>query len=134
MIENIESKPERSDLWKRKGAILIVDDEYLICQICKSYLDSKGFEMHTASSAGSGLEILNRIRVDLVITNIRMPGMDGFELTRLIKSQYNSDVIIMTGYHSFKYEEAIRIGASDLLHKPVTLEDLLKSINKILNK
>jgi len=40
----------------------------------------------------------------------------------------------MTGYHSFKYEEALRIGASDLLHKPAKLEDLLDSINRVLNK
>jgi YesN/AraC family two-component response regulator len=117
-----------------KGTILIVDDELAICLVLKEVLNSKGFEAHTASLADEAIEILNEIKVDIVITNIRMPGMDGIELTRLIKGKYDSDVIIMTGYHSFKYEEAIRIGASDLLHKPAKLEDLLKSINKILAK
>jgi len=134
MIESTEFKTIRPDLWKGKGTILIVDDEVPICRVLKELLNSKGFDTHSASSAAAGLEILNKIKVDIVITNIWMPGMNGIELTRLIKGKYNSDVIIMTGYHSFKYEEAIRIGASDLLHKPVTLEDLLKSINKILNK
>jgi DNA-binding NtrC family response regulator len=63
-----------------------------------------------------------------------MPGMDGLEFTSLIKATYDSDVIIMTGYHSYSCEEALRIGASDLLHKPVKLEDLLNSINRVLNK
>lgn len=117
-----------------KGIILIVDDELSIRRVLKEVLNSKGFKTHSASCAEAGLEILNEIKVDIVITNIWMPGMDGIELTRLIKGRYDSDVIIMTGYHSFKYEEAIRIGASDLLHKPAKLEDLLVSINRILDK
>jgi DNA-binding NtrC family response regulator len=97
MIEDIEIKTEKSDLNIERSIILIVDDDYSIRSVCKAYLESMGFETHTASSAGAGLKILNRIRVDLVITNIRMPGMDGLELTRLIKGRYDSDVIIMTG-------------------------------------
>jgi DNA-binding NtrC family response regulator len=116
-----------------KGTILIVDDELAICLVLKEVLNSKGFEAHTASLADEAIEILNEIKVDIVITNIRMPGMDGIELTRLIKGKYDSDVIIMTGYH-IRYEEAIRLGASDLLHKPAKLEDLLASINRILEK
>ena len=134
MIENIEISTERSHLWKRKATLMIVDDDHSIRRICKAYLESKGFEVHLASSAAEGLEILDRIRVDLVITNIRMPGIDGLELTRLIKDKYDSDVIIMTGYHSYNLEEAIRIGADGLLHKPATLEELLSSINSILIK
>jgi CheY-like chemotaxis protein len=61
-----------------------------------------------------------------------MPGMDGLELTRLIKRRYTSDVIIMTGYHCYTIEEAGRIGADDLFHKPVKLEDLLSSVARIL--
>jgi len=134
MIENAEIRTERSDSWKRKATLMIVDDEHLIRRICKAYLEAKGFEVHAASSAGEGLEILNRVGVDLVITNIRMPGMDGIALTRLIKDRYDSNVIIMTGYHSYTFEDAVRIGADGLLHKPATLEELLGSINSILIK
>ena len=116
-----------------KGTILIVDDEPSICRVLKEILNSKGFKTHSASCAKVGLEILNEIKVDIVITNIWMPGMDGIELTRLIKGRYDSDVIIMTG-SNIRYEEAIRLGASDLLHKPVKLEDLLDSINRVLDK
>jgi DNA-binding NtrC family response regulator len=120
----------RSDLSKEKGIILIVDDERSIRRVLQEFLNLKGLETHAASSAEAGPEILNQLRVDLVITNIRMPGMNGLEFTRLIKDRYNSDVIIMTGYHSYTFNESIRIGAGDLLHKPVKLKDLLNSINK----
>lgn len=134
MAEGKKIKIEKSNSRKGEGTILIVDDEISIRRVLQEFLNLKGFDTHGASSAGTGLEILNKIRVDLVITNICMPGMDGLEFTRLIKATYDSDVIIMTGYHSYSCEEALRIDASDLLHKPVKLEDLLNSINRVLNK
>jgi DNA-binding NtrC family response regulator len=130
MAEGLEIKTEKSNLQKGKSAILIVDDELSICRVLKEFLNSKGFQTRVAPFAAPALEILDTTRIDLVITNIRMPGMDGLEFTGLIKARYDSDVIIMTGYHSYTYEEAIRTGASDLLHKPFKLEDLLNSINK----
>ena len=133
MTKGKNTRAEKPEPEKRKATILVVDDELSIRRVLKEVLNSKGFETHSASCAEAGLEILNEIKVDIVITNIWMPGMDGIELTRLIKGRYDSDVIIMTGYH-IRYEEAIRLGASDLLHKPAKLEDLLVSINKILDK
>ena len=134
MAEDKEIKTEKSNLKKGEGTILIVDDDLSIRRVLKEFLNSKGFETHTAPLAEEAIEILNETNFDLVITNIRMPGMNGLELTRLIKSRYGSDVIIMTGYHSYTFEEAVRIGACDLLHKPAKLEDLLDSINRVLNK
>jgi DNA-binding NtrC family response regulator len=134
MNEGIELKPEKSDQKEEKGSILIVDDDQSIRQICKAYLESKGFEAHAASLAEEAIKILNETNFDLVITNLRMPGMNGMELTKLIKDRYDSDVIIVTGYHSYTFEEAILVGASDLLHKPAKLEDLLVSINRMLDK
>jgi DNA-binding NtrC family response regulator len=132
MAEDKEIKTEKSNSMKGEGTILIVDDDMSIRRVLKEFLNSKGFKAHTSPLAGEAIEILNETNFDLVITNIRMPGMDGLELTKLVKDRYDSDVIIMTGYHSFKYEDAIRIGASDLLHKPAELQDLLESINRIL--
>ena len=132
MAEGLDIKTEKSDLRKGKPTILIVDDELSICRVLQEFLNTKGFETHVAPFVAPALEILDKTKIDLVITNIWMPGMDGLEFTRLIKNRYDSDVIIMTGYHSYTFEEAIRIGASDLLHKPVKLEDLLNSIKKIL--
>lgn len=127
----IAEKPEST---KRKATLLIVDDDHAIRRVLKEFLNSKGFVAIAASLAEEAIEILNEIEVDLVITNINMPGMDGLELTRLIKRRYASDVIIMTGYHSYTIEDAGRIGADDLLHKPAELVDLLDSVNRILDR
>lgn len=134
MIENKTAGTKKQEPERAKGTILIVDDEPSICLILKEFLSLNGFVAHTASLAEEAIEILNAIEVDLVITNIRMPGMDGLELTRLIKRRYASDVIIMTGYHSYTIEDARLIGADDLLHKPAELVDLLDSVNRILDR
>ena len=132
MTEDKIAGTEKPEPEKAKGTILIVDDEPSICLILKEFLSLNGFVAHTASMADEALQILDNIDVKLVITNIRMPGMDGLELTRLIKRRYTSDVIIMTGYHCYTIEEAARIGADDLFHKPVKLENLLSSVARIL--
>ena len=112
--EKLETQPlskkiEESNLKKGKDTILIVDDDYSIRRVLREFLNSKGFVVHAVSMAEEALEILNEIEVDLVITNIRMPGMDGLELTRLIKDRYSSRVIIMTGYREARtQEEALR--------------------------
>jgi len=95
MAEDKEIKTEKSNLKKGEGTILIVDDDLSIRRVLKEFLNSKGFEAHTAPLAGDAIEISNETNFDLVITNIRMPGMDGLELTRLIKSRY--DWVFQTG-------------------------------------
>jgi YesN/AraC family two-component response regulator len=83
--------------------------------------------------AEEALEILNGIEVDLVITNINMPGMNGLELTQLIKNRYDLNVVILTGYRkTCTREDALRVGADALFYKPAKLKDLLESINRIL--
>jgi DNA-binding NtrC family response regulator len=134
MAKAREVKNEKSNPKKGKGVILIVDDERSIRRVLREFLNSKGFVACAVSSAEEALKILNETGVDLVITNIRMPGMGGLELTRLIKNKYDSEVIIMTGYHSYTFEEAVRVGACDLLHKPAKLDDLLDSISCVLSK
>jgi two-component system response regulator HydG len=119
---------------KRSAAILVVDDDLPICRVLKEFLTSKGFVTRTVHLAEEALWALNEIEFDLVITNIRMPGIDGILLTRLVRRWYASDVIIMTGYHEFTIKDAARAGAVDLLHKPVKLTDLLNSVNIILGR
>jgi DNA-binding response OmpR family regulator len=125
--ENIRN--EKSDSSQEEKTILIVDDEPAICRVLKEFLELKGFETHAVSVAEEALGILNETEVDLVITNINMPGMNGLELTRFIRDNYFSTVIILTGHREVcTREDAQRAGASDLLYKPARLEDLLTSI------
>ena len=128
------NKIEKSNLRTGKGTILIVDDDYSIRRAFREFLNSKGFVAHAVSVAEEALAILKEMEVDLVITDLHMPGMDGLELTRLIKERTSSHVIIMTGYReALTQEDAHRVGADDLVYKPVALLELLIRINRILN-
>jgi DNA-binding response OmpR family regulator len=85
--------------------------------------------------AEEALAILKEIDVDLVVTDLNMPGMDGLELTRLIKEECSLHVIIMTGCReALTQEDAYRVGADDLIYKPVTLMELLVRISRVFNK
>jgi DNA-binding response OmpR family regulator len=135
MAEDKEIKTEKSNSKKGEGTILIVDDEISIREVLREFLNSKGFVAHAVPVAKEALAILNEMDVDLVITNVNMPGMNGLELTRLIKDRYSSHVIILTGYReTCTLEDAHRVGADALLYKPATLIELLININRILKK
>jgi diguanylate cyclase (GGDEF)-like protein len=116
-------------------SILIVDDEVGVRDSMQEFIEMAGFESSIASSAEEALELLNSNSIQVVITDILLPGMGGLELTNLIKKEYNSDVIVMTGYSGdYSYEEAINMGASDFVIKPVRLEELLLRLKRVLKE
>jgi two-component system cell cycle response regulator len=85
---------------------------------------------------GDNTEIANIFHdIDVVITDIMLPGMDGLELTDRIKKNHDIDVIVMTGYSGdYSYEEAISKGASDFVFKPVRFEELLLRLRRVLKE
>jgi DNA-binding NtrC family response regulator len=120
---------------QNKKSILVVDDDLSTCQVYEYFFYSEGFETHIALSAEEAFGILSGTKIDIVITNINMPGMNGFELTKVIKRDTELDVIIVTGYRKgCSNEESSRVGASALFYKPVKLKDLLNSVNRLLRK
>jgi hypothetical protein len=79
--------------------------------------------------------VLSVNTLEVVITDIMLPGMDGLELTDRIKRDHEIDVIVMTGYSTeYSYEEAISKGASDFVFKPVRFEELLLRLKRVLNE
>lgn len=115
--------------------ILIVDDDAAIRDSMNEFVQMTGFESITASSAEEALEMLATNSVDVVITDIMLPGMDGLELTDRIKKSHEIDVIVMTGYSGdYSYEEAISKGASDFVFKPVRFEELLLRLRRVLKE
>ena len=115
--------------------ILVVEDDTAIRGLIHMYLEKSGFESFAANSAEEAIDILEDQIIGIVLTDIQLPGLNGLELTKIIRRNYNSDVIIMTGYSlDYTIEEAMARGASDLIIKPVRLEDLLLRINVVLKK
>jgi len=115
--------------------ILVVDDEESIRKVLDSYIQKFGYTSYTASNANEALEILKDNEITVVITDIIMPGISGFDLTDIIKEKYSSDVIIITGFgDDFSYEEAISKGASDFIIKPIRFEELLLRLKRVLQE
>ena len=117
------------------ASVLIVDDEKAIREAMEEFIQMAGFDVRTAVSAEEAIAVLEETAIDVVITDIMMGGMSGLELTGIIKKNYNSDVIVMTGFCAdYSYEEAINKGANDLIFKPVRFEELLLRLKRVLNE
>ena len=115
--------------------ILIVDDEANIREQISEYINLSGYHSSMAADAEEAISLLKNKQYDVVITDIKMPGMDGLALTDIIKKEYTSDVIIITGYsENYSYEEAIKKGASDFVFKPVRLDELLLRLQRVLKE
>lgn len=115
--------------------ILIVDDEVTLLNTLTEYLEITGYPVKSAISAEEAVDLLEKNRFEVVITDIALPGMDGMALTKIIKKNYDIDVIVMTAYRSdHSYEEAIEAGASDFVIKPFGYEELLLRLKRVLNE
>ena len=116
--------------------ILIVDDETSIRESIAEFLSSEGFETQTASDGNAALDILKNGGVDILISDVRMPGMDGIELIKEVNA-YASDtlVILMTAFASVETAiQALRSGAADYMLKPLDLDELYLRITAILER
>jgi diguanylate cyclase (GGDEF)-like protein len=122
-------------LSKADTRILIVDDDVAVRNTMYEYIKTAGYYSEAVSCAEEALESLGKDNFHVVVTDIMLPAMGGLELTKLIKRDNASDVIVMTGYSDdFSYEEAINIGASDFVIKPVRLEELLLRLRRVLKE
>jgi two-component system cell cycle response regulator len=130
--ENAQPDDRQSML---EAHVLIVDDDVAIRESMNEFVDMSGYRASTAMSAEEALEKLGGGDIDVVITDIMLPGMDGLELTDRIKKNHDIDVIVMTGYSGdYSYEEAISKGASDFVFKPVRFEELLLRLRRVLKE
>ena len=118
-----------------KYTILVVDDEELMRYLVVSYLSKLG---HSCLTAVDGMDALDKIkgnRIDAVITDIKLPNMDGMTLTREISRKYPElPIMIMTAFNE-EYSEGTTIsaGAREFLKKPFTLDEFAVRLNKMIN-
>lgn len=113
--------------------LLIVDDDDKIRSLLKSFLISKNFLVSTAENAYEAKEMIEYIKFDLLIIDIMMPGMNGFDLTREIRNNSNVPVIHLTAMDEKKdVIQGLEIGADDYIAKPFEPEELYLRIKKLL--
>lgn len=117
--------------------VLIVDDEPLILSsFSRALRTNPQYKVWTASNAHKAFGILTKKPIDLVISDIVMPGMNGISMTELILRHWPElKVILVTGYHSINAEDiAKKAGASNYLIKPVSIHMLRKAVEYTLGK
>jgi DNA-binding response OmpR family regulator len=104
--------------------ILAVDDDLSILEVLATYLGNCGHEVITCASGEAGLDALDRTSIDLVLSDIAMAGMNGFEFLRAVRERNSGiGIILMTAYDDFyPISEALRAGADGYITKPFNLK------------
>ena len=119
-----------------KKQILVVDDSPETVEIIQRNLESAGFGVFTASCVSDAVSILASTRIDLVVTDLKMPGPSGLDLVRHVRQNHaDTEVMMITGYATVEGAvEAVKTGAEEYLQKPFTDEELLTAVRKAFEK
>jgi len=114
--------------------ILVVDDEESICQSLRGILSDEGYEVRTAGSSEDALKAIEEDVPDLVLLDIWLPGMDGLEALKIIKTETPQvPVIMMSGHGTIETAvKATKLGAFDFIEKPISLEKVVLLVNHAL--
>lgn len=119
-------------MWK----VVVVEDETLVKRGLILTTDWQKFHCEVIGQASNGIEglqVIKQTNPDIVIADVRMPGMDGLHMVEQMRSNsYDTEVIIITGYNEFEYaHKAIRLDVCDFLMKPIDDEDFENAMNRV---
>ncbi|MBF0317660.1 MAG: response regulator [Nitrospirae bacterium] len=119
-----------------KGSILILDDDSVITMSCKRILGAEGFDIVTANKGEEALNQLGRDQYDLLISDIRLPDINGIGVLKEAKLiNPKTDVVMITGYPTLEDARAcIKLGAFEYVEKPFTPDFMINIANKIFDK
>jgi sigma-B regulation protein RsbU (phosphoserine phosphatase) len=114
----------------RPFKVLVIDDDALMRMTLRAYLEDSGYSVVEAEDGEQGMELFNRERPDIVLTDLRMPKMDGFEvIARLKRDSPGTPIIAITGTgDEDTAAEAVRRGACDALLKPINDLSILEAV------
>ena len=120
---------------KIKYHILVVDDDDRIRELVKEYLNDNGFVVSTGSNSEDAKIKLSYFKFDLIVLDVMMPGQNGFDLTKEIKTNSNMPVILLTAKGEVENRiQGLELGADDYLGKPFEPKELLLRIENIIKK
>lgn len=119
--------------------ILLIDDDKLVLRTITRFLKQQGCSVDTASSGEEAIKKAEKLNFDLIIVDVRMPGLNGIETIKRIRTSYtksnrqSAPEIVITGYLDPKAQrEAEKIGITDYIYKPFAISDFIKSVKKKL--
>ncbi|HEX6133273.1 MAG TPA: response regulator [Longimicrobiales bacterium] len=117
-------------------SVMIVDDDPNALDIVRTFLESKGYRVATAKDGNEALAKLEDVHPDLVLLDVMMPGMDGWEVARVIKNHPSfgrTRVVMLTARSDFADKhEGLRAGADDYIVKPIQLRELGERVERNL--
>ena len=118
------------------GSILVVDDDPSVRRVCAAVLSAAGYQVTTAGDGGAALLALEGSAIDMVLTDLRMPGISGLDLlSRVEPRRGETDVLVMTGHASIPTAVmAMRMGALDYLEKPLKSNELLAVVERVMER
>ncbi len=119
-----------------KSRILVVDDEETLRSVLSSELVGAGYEVNTAGSGEEAIATVQKNKYDLILLDIKMGNVDGFEVLKFVKKGFPAvKVIMLTGFADLKNAiESKKHGAEDFVSKPYDLVDLLTTIERVLSE
>ncbi len=120
----------------RKECILAVDDAPATLEVLERNLTAQGYRVFTAQGVSEAITILKTTPVELVITDLKMPGVSGLDLIRHVRENFKeTEVIMITGYPTVEGAvKAVKTGAEEYLTKPFTDEELLSAVRRAMDK
>jgi len=134
--EPSSDRPRLTEVESDKPRILVVDDETVICDILRDFLEYEGFAVVTAGSGEAATRALGKHGFDLVLTDLKMPGIGGLELLRhVVELERDIETVIMTGFGTVETAiEAMKHGAFDYILKPFKPEEVVRVLRRALDK
>src|SRR5215469_182990 len=123
----------------KDATVLLVDDEPMLLDIFREWLEDENCKVLTAGDGAAALQILRNHHVDVLVSDVRMPVMDGILLVKNLttyagasKSNYLPKMILMTGFADLDPRDAYDLGVEDMIQKPVSHAELVGAIRRTL--
>jgi len=115
--------------------ILVVEDELVLRETLAYNLEKHGYEVHTAEDGRRGVELAREVQPDLILLDIMLPGLDGFEVCRLLRKDMNVPILMLTA-RADEVDKIVglEVGADDYLTKPFSMRELLARIKALLRR
>ena len=120
---------------KEKPNIMVVDDDPNISQLVKLYLEKEGYEVRTAARGDDAVNEFTRLPPDLMVLDVMLPGMDGFQVLKSIRKSSAIPVIMLTARdETFDKVLGLELGADDYMTKPFDTKELVARVKAVLRR
>jgi DNA-binding response OmpR family regulator len=126
--------------WKKCGGtmadkILVVDDEISLQETLDYNLKKQGYDVHTTGNGSEALEMARELKPDLIILDVMLPGLDGFEVCRILRKEMSTPVLMLTARDDeIDRVVGLEVGADDYLAKPFSMRELIARVKAMLRR